>query len=279
MNFLNQSANRAYQPIVKRCRRLINETNKEAIHLFLLSPPLCGSTVIAQLIRTSPNVTGFPGVGEGQFLPEAKGILYVDQRWNPHLQIDWKNLRKIFFSYWSPLKPIRFEKSPPHIVRALELERTFTNAFFLITLRNPYAQVEGLLRRKWPFNEFGPQSTPSPPPSAKSAAEFWVRSARFQKNNLDQLQKTCFFSYEELTEKTEETIQKIFRFLPDIGSVDIRAEFTAHNITKKPIKGLRNLNEQKINKLSLMQIREINEVLFQHRDILDFFQYQIFDGD
>ena len=261
--------------IRKKGRRLLNEIKKDPRHLFLLSPPFSGSTAITQLIRTSPNVTVFPGRGEGQHLPEAKNILLVDQRWNPNLKVNWERIRKIFLSYWSPLKPIRFEKSPPHIVRAAELEQLFENAYFLITLRNPYAQIEGLLRRRIPFNNYGPQTTPSPSPTPRDAAEFWVRTARFQKYNMEQLKNSCFFSYEELTKKTDETISIILEFLPDISNVDIEAEFTARNVTGKPIKGFKNLNQQKIDRLSSRQLKEVNSILCQHQDILHFFKYQM----
>jgi hypothetical protein len=219
-------------------------------HLFLLSPPLCGSTVIAELMRTSPHVTVFPGNGEGQFLSEAKDILFVEERWNPDLIVDWKTIKQIFLKNWNPAKAVRFEKSPPNIVRAIDLQRTFENTSFLVTIRNPYAQIEGLLRREWPFNQYGPGSKSSVPTSPKTTAEFWIKTAQYQKSNLEQLKNTCFFSYEELTENPHKAIQKILKFFPDIAFLDQRKEFTAHNITQKPIQGLRNLNQEKINHLS-----------------------------
>lgn len=263
--------------IKKKVRYFLNILRSNSIHLFLLSPPLSGSTAIAKLMETSPNVAVFPGNGEGQFLPEAKKELLIDQRWNPDLQVDWARVKQIFLSYWSSSKLIRFDKTPPQLVRAVELEKVFSNSHFLVTIRNPYAQIEGLLRRKWPFSEYGPQTTAASSASAKTAAEFWVRVARLQKLNIEQLERTCFFSYEELTEAPNETIKKIIEFMPEIGSVNIQSELRAHNITGKPIKGFRNLNQEKIDNLSLKQIEEINDVLSQHIDLLHFFQYQLLE--
>jgi hypothetical protein len=260
-------------------KTIANEIRTGARHLFLLSPPLSGSTAITQLIRTSPNVSVFPGSGEGQFLPEAKGILFVDERWNPALSVDWVRVKKVFFRYWSPYKPIRFEKSPPNIVRAIDLEREFRNSLFLVTLRNPYAQIEGLLRRQWPFNEYGPQSSPSIPLTPKAAAEFWVRTAMYQQYNLENLGNTCFFSYEELTERPDDTVRRITEFLPGLGTLETESKFTAHNVTGKPIKGFKNLNRQKIEQLTRQQVEEINTVLGRHEDLLANFQYQLFSGD
>jgi hypothetical protein len=252
-----------------------NEIRVDAKHLFLLSPPLSGSTAITQLINTSPNVTVFPGKGEGQHLPVARNILFVDERWNPDLPIDWGKVRKIFFQYWSPLRSIRFEKSPPNIVRAIELEHAFKKSLFLITLRNPYAQIEGLLRRQWPFNKYGPQSSPSYPLTPKVAAEFWIKLAKYQLYNMEHLKNTCFFTYEELTERPDDTIKKITDFLPALDALDIESKFTAHNITGQPINGFKNLNQQKINNLTKQQIEEMNMVLRDHKDLLGTFHYHL----
>lgn len=261
--------------VIRLARRLGNGLRRGATHVFLLSPPLCGSTVIAQLMRTSPNVTVFPGNGEGQFLPEARSILLVDRRWDPDLEIDWRAVRRIFHSYWSPLRPVRFEKSPPNLVRAEQLQRVFPNARFLLTIRNPYAQIEGLLRRSWPFNEHGPQSSPAPGPTPRAAAAFWVRTARHQRHNAERLRSVCSFRYEDLTERTDETLARLLAFLPELGTLDPSVEFTAHNVTGGAVTGLRNMNDAKIAKLSAAQIAEINAVLCDHADLLAAFGYSL----
>ena len=153
--------------------------------MFLLSPPLSGSTLIQQLIATSPRVTTF--WREGQWLPGARNLLGVSDRWDPDLKVDWPAVKNVFFGHWSPFKPIRFEKSPPHLMRAAQLAQAFPNAHFLITLRDPYAQIEGTLRRGWH-------------PCARDAAEFWLETARAQVSNIETLGRTLAFTYEELTE-------------------------------------------------------------------------------
>jgi hypothetical protein len=261
--------------IIKNLRWKLNLLRKDALHLFLLSPPLSGSTAFSELMATAPTVTGFRGNIEGQFLPELEHILLHDQRWNPDFVIDWELAKRVFMMYWSPLKSIRFEKSPPHLVRALQLEKEFANTYFLITIRNPYAFIEGLLRRCWFFNEYGPQSMPSLELTPKIAADFWVRTAEFQLKNMQQLKNVCFFSYEELMDSTGDELNRIIRFLPDIGSLDAGITFSAHNVTGKPIQGLRNLNQEKIANLTAAQIDEINTVLTQHQNLMARFTYQL----
>jgi hypothetical protein len=255
-------APRAALPAVrKRMLCALNSLRgKSVVHLFLLSPPLCGSTVLQQLLSTSPHVTGFET--EGQWLPELRHILGVEERWDEDLEIDWKEVRAVFNSYWSPLRKVRMEKSPPHIIRAGELERHFENSHFLVTMRNPYAQVEGQLRRGW-------IRTP------RAAAEFWIRLARRQLKNLRELERCLLFTYEDLTGETDLTIRRLMDFLPALGSLSPRVEFSAHNVTGKPIRGLVNLNERKIASLSDEVVAEINGVLERNVDVMGEFGYTL----
>lgn len=257
---LAAAARRVLGPARKACYRRLNRARRDAIHLFLLSPPLSGSTVVQQLIATSPAATCF--CFEGQWLPEAAPILGVEQRWDPALAVDWPRVRDAFESYWSPLRPIRFEKSPPHLVRARQMEAAFPNTHFLISIRDPYAQVEGLLRRGWHT-------------SATSAAEFWVKTAHAQVENLAQLQRTLFFTYEELTDRTDKVVRRIVEFLPQLGAIDSGAQFSAHNITGSELRGLQNLNAAKLKNLTDAQLAEIASVLAPHTALLERFGYTL----
>jgi hypothetical protein len=276
---IRKIARKTLGPLQRKAFAIANERRRGAIHLFLLSPPLSGSTVFKQLIDTSPQVTSFSGNGEGQTLPAARDILMGDNRWDPGLQVDWGRVKRVFNSYWSPLKPIRFEKSPPHIIRAGQIERAFENSRFFISIRDPYAVIEGVLRRKWPFSEFGPQSTPAQPASPGAAAAFWIRAAQAQRENLERLGNTLFFRYEDLTEGTEQVLQKILRFVPELERLSPDTEFSAHNVTGRPIVGLRNLNAEKIRALSRENLAEINDVLGNHEEILTYFGYKLIQGN
>lgn len=260
---------RRHYRFLRNCRK------RNVSHLFLLSPPLSGSTAIAQLLNTSKNISVFPGNGEGQYLRPLKKVLLVDQRWNPDLVLDWRAIRNVFFHYWDPRCKIRLEKSPPNIIRARAINRVFENSLFLITIRNPYAQIEGFLRRDWPFGAYGPQTSEGDKPTAVQAAEFWVKCAHYQKLNLESLENTCFFSYEDLTDNTEATVSKIMAFLPNVADLSSDATFTAHNVTGSPVAGLVNLNESKINNLSGNQLASINSVLEHHVDLLRYFGYEL----
>ena len=274
LNLWTKAARRLPHSIKRPAFRFGNHLRRDAIHLFLLSPPLSGSTVLGQLIATSPHVTVFTGKGEGQFLPEAQPLLLVDDRWNSAYVPDWAHIKAIFNSYWWPSKRIRFEKSPPNVIRAVQLEQTFQSSYFLVTIRNPYALVEGLLRRQWPFGQFGPQSSAAPPATARQAAEFWVHVARAQRHNLQALQHTLFFTYEEIMDQPEQMIEKIIAFLPELEVLRSNTRVSSHNVTGRPVTRLQNLNTLKIQNLSAAQLAEINQVLAQHDDLLNYFGYE-----
>ena len=245
----------------KQIYLLLNNLRSNAIHLFLLSPPLCGSTVVQQLIGTSPNVSVLNI--EGQWLPEAKSILGAPiKSWDPDHSVDWKRMKKVFGYYWSPFKPIRFEKSPPHILRAKEIEAEFKNCYMLILMRNPYARIEGAIRRGWH-------------PSVQSAAKAWVKEAKAQIQNIESLQNHLFFRYEDIVEDPDKIVSKILKFLPELGTLNPNTTFTAHNIANQPINGFIDLNNQKIRNLTQSQLDEINTVLRPNNNLLEYFTYKL----
>lgn len=235
--------------------------------VFLLASSLSGTSMIKELFETSEAVSTFLyqgkfRTGEGQFLDRTQNILGVDNRWNPDLKFDWQLIKKIFIDYWDLEKPILFEKSPPNLLRAEEIEKVFIPAYFLISIRNPYAQIEGLCRRKW-F------------PSPTAAAEYWVKCAKYQIKNLSTLKNKIFFTYEDLTDNTDQVLKKIKKFLPELGTLNKEKVFKSHNITGRPIQGIVNLNSQKIKLLTAETIKKINQVLSLNEDLLKYFGYNL----
>jgi len=109
--------------------------------LFILSPPYCGSTLLHQIISTSPNVSIYSkyGTREGQQLPIVKDIMVRETRWEIDVTYDWLAVKKEWMKYWDVTLPVLLEKSPPSIIRAKSLESFFSPSYFIILYRNPYA--------------------------------------------------------------------------------------------------------------------------------------------
>lgn len=245
-------------------RGALNRARRDAIHLFLLCPPLSGSTVLQRLLETSPALTSFPV--EGQWLPGAREQIGGRERWDPDLDVDWRRIRDAFLAHWSPRKKVRFEKSPPHLVRARGLERTFPDSRFLVAIREPHAQIEGLLRRGWIA-------------SPEEAAAFWIRCAEHQLRNVSELGRVLRLRYEDLGAGPDEVVARILAFVPELRSLDPRARFRAHNVTGRSLVGLHDLNARKIAALEPATVARIDAVLGKRTDLLEAFGYALRAGD
>ncbi|MEH6535207.1 MAG: sulfotransferase [Psychroserpens sp.] len=238
--------------------------DKEHKYLFILSPPYCGSTLLNQLISTSKSVSVNNQVNtrEGQRVPTLSKLMFDHtRRWDSTLDYDWRFVNKEWLKYWDLKAAILLEKSPPNIVRAKSIEKYFQPAFFLIFYRNPYAHCESLIRR----NNKDPAK----------AAEFAIQCLNYQKINILELKSQKLqVSYELLTEQTESTVKMMTDLLPELSDMNYEKEFTAKNSHSKEMK-ISNLNQEKIDNLTLKEREAINSVFIKNIDTLNFFGYQL----
>jgi hypothetical protein len=212
-----------------------------------------------KILQTSEAVSAHPS--EGQFLDEVREEMRNDH-WNPEMRWDWSPISEVWHSYWNTSKPVLLEKSPPNLLRAPKMEAQFEPAYFLVMMRNPYAFIEGVERRD---NGMG----------FEEAARFWLKCARFQRRNLDELERTLHFTYEELTEKTEDTLEHIADFVPELEGFDLSG-FESQSFLGKQDK-IHNMNSLKINRLGPAAIAEINPVLEKDLSLLEFYGYELLD--
>ena len=248
-----------------RCIRFFNKlfhSNKSHQFLFILSPPYCGSTLLNQLISSSKNVSCNNNLGtrEGQLLPGVKHFMFRDDRWDESIQYPWEKIKDVWMQYWDFSKPIFLDKSIPNIMRVDEIEEVFSPIRYICMVRNPYAQVEGIIRR----NGQDP----------KLAAEFAIKCLNYQHINKNR-KNTLFFSYEELCDYSLDIAQKIIEFVPELDEINIDAEFSSHNYkTVKKMK-ITNLNDEKISKISNKDLDIINSIFVPRKDLLESFNYKI----
>jgi len=257
-----------YGPIIvsNQLKRILSVKKKHKF-LFILSPPYCGSTLLNELISTSKSVSvNNPfGFREGQGLPTVRNILFdPDQRWDESYEYNWYKIKREWFKYWDQTCPILLEKSPPNIIRAKSIHRNFTPSYFIILYRNPYAQCQSLIKRR--------NRNPI------IAAEFAVKCLRHQMDNLSHLDHSIRLSYESLTDNPTDAVKLINKLLPELYDIQIQNKFSAHNNLKKKM-GILNLNHEKIDCLSEHEIKLINTVFSKHRDTLDFFNYNLMEGN
>ena len=119
--------------------RLLSRGRVQQRYAFILCPPYCGSTLMSQILASSKNVSinNPEGTCEGQTPPQVREHLFVENRWDENLQIDWPLVKRVWETHWDTKKPVLLEKSPPNILRAKQIEAHFEPAFFFAMWRNP----------------------------------------------------------------------------------------------------------------------------------------------
>ncbi len=230
-------------------------------HLFILCPPSSGSTLMWKLLQTSPLVSAFGW--EGQVL--AKSQLFSRDRWRAEKRIDWKAVRDRWNQAWDMSKPVLLEKSPPHLIRAGALAAQFPNSYFIIMIRNPYAFCEGV-KRRW-----GARKSILAGYSYFNLACFWAICARYQIKNQSSLENALLMSYEELTDRPEESSRRLVDFVPELERLDWEKEISVFEKTKP----VTNLNDKQISRLSDGQLFEINLALKSVLGTLAHFGYSL----
>ena len=193
-------------------------------HLFVCCPPYSGLTVLLRLLTSSPTVAALPK--EGQSMDSVKKIMRNDP-WNPQKNLPWDMIKNIWNKSWDKSKPIFLKKSPLNLIHAFEIEKHFPSSYFVLLIRNPYANCEATRRGNHKVKEL----------SLTEAAEHWVLRAKYQINNLKGLHNAIGFTYESLIEESKDIIDKILKFMPELERIDINSpineKFIAGSQTKK----------------------------------------------
>jgi len=225
-------------------------------HLFILAPPYSGSTLLYRLVATSPAVSALPG--EGQHIESVQALLARDA-WAEDREIPWGFIRAAWERHWDLSKPVLLEKSPPHMMRAAELQEAFAPASFLILVRDPYCLAEGIVRR-WDWD-------------ARAAGEFTVRLLRRQRQNLALLERRLLLRYEDMAADPAACARSIVDSLPELERIDPERKFRVHSIDGLRRRRIVDLNELKLRSLSVAQFEELTQVFEPDAELLAAFGY------
>lgn len=228
---------------------------KAHVHLFVLCPPASGSTLLWRILQTSPALSALPG--EGQAVAPTQ--LFSRDRWNPRKVIPWGEVEQVWRAHWDLERPVLLEKSPPHLIRAHQLEAHFPDSRFIVMIRNPYAFCEGV-RRRW-----GHRYT------WRNLAQFWVTLARYQIENTRSLRRTLAFTYEDLTADAAGVCARLVEFVPELGYLDPSGR---HAVFERAAP-VTDLNRDQIARLSPWAISAISDALAPYPDLLTHFGYQL----
>ncbi|BBM83302.1 aspartyl/asparaginyl beta-hydroxylase domain-containing protein [Candidatus Uabimicrobium amorphum] len=250
--------------------------NKCTTHLFLAPINNSGSTYLKKILRKCAKTIFFKK--EGQFVadfcgpvPKDKSLsfLWANDPYYPSIlqndsHYDWKKIKDAWYYaasfHYRKGACVFLEKSPPNIARISLLQRNFSHAKFIFTVRNPYAIIESTKRsRKDVYN-------------VNAAANHVVNCLRIQRDNIEKFPNSIFFTYEQMCDNYREIEQKIKYFLPELEDINLNQKIP---IKRRYNEFLRNMNEEQVARLSVKEIESIRPIFGQNRDILDYFGYEI----
>lgn len=249
-------------------------------HLFLLCPNNSGSTFLSQAIARSPHVWSLPTEGQHVFGfagPSTRGTpwpliwagsaqttaYFADARY------DWERIRKTWYFHAEANNsdaPIFHTRSPPFLLLAGQLNDNFRDARFLIMVRDPYAALEGIVRRRRHVPELGED-----PDLATMAARHLVECFKRQlANRVRFADRSLFLTYEEMCSDPGATATKIGRLAPGLGPIDLTQEQSVKGMYKE---ALRNMNAEQIGRLTAQDAEAATAVFRENLDVLEAFGY------
>lgn len=247
-------------------------------HLFIISPNNSGSTFLQNILATSNHTWNLNR--EGQHTFGYTGSSKSDLIWaanQPSLdslrepsRYDWEKTKKAwYFQAFSKSETaaVFVTKSPPFLVITDMLRAHFTNTRFIFMVRNPYAVVEGISRRKRAIQYAGKDIF-------KVAAKHIMTCFEYQKNNVETYGNDLFFTYEQMCRDHVLTEHRVKHFIPELGDLELNQRIIVKNLYFEP---LRDMNIQQIQRLSRENIKEINTVFEENRGLMDYFGYEILE--
>jgi len=243
------------------------------MHLFLLVPNNSGSSILHDLIATSPDVAILPG--EGQFCENFVGPLAYqygvahfftkkEDIFRNKKNYEWEIIKRQWNFHWTNSNPnatVFLQKSPPDILRADMLAEEFEDTKFIIMIRNPYAMIESILRA-------------NPAASLIDAATHAIRCLEIQLEHSEKYLNDLVFTYEDLTNNTTEIVKQIEEYL-NITRIDNNRIFNTKGYSSKIL----NMNEFQIKKLSDKQLKIINSVFSKKMPVLSECGYKLIESE
>lgn len=226
--------------------------------LFILGVNNSGTTLLARLLATHPEIKSLPH--EGQFLtdalphPEKENVvrLWTKKpdvfRWlEDHDPAPALKAKTDWMKHYPMGNGYCLEKSPPNTIRSRWLQQNFTPAQFIVITRHPYAVCEGVMRRTGC--------------SLEEAAHHWNLANEILFQDLPYLNQVCQFSYEDFIESPSSIAARLEAFLGLSTKFDIAAfsQVASHSIEGETV-GLKNLNRQSCERLTLSDRNLINKI-------------------
>jgi Sulfotransferase family len=254
-------------------------------HLFLLCPNNSGSTYLSRAIARSRHVWSLER--EGQHVLGFAGPQTLNSPWplvwaadeerlayfRDSQDYDWERTRRAWYFHATAARadaPVFHTKAPPFLMVADQLQTAFPDTRFIIMVRNPYATLEGILRR-WQRTDASARTLDL----AQAGARHIVACLAQQLRNIERF-KDCAtaFTYEDLCNDPRGKAEEIRALVPQLDDLDLSPRLAIKGTYDEP---LRNMNAEQIDRLLPAEIETANRVLKHDRSILERFGYALID--
>jgi hypothetical protein len=263
-----------------------NLENLIGTHLFIICANNSGTTFLRNALATSRHTWNLQREGQhtyGFAGPSSIGLKAhkrwaSDEKWislfTDAREYDWDVTKRAWYFQSfsrSETAEIFVEKSPPFLLIVDQLVENFKDARFLFMVRNPYAVVEGLLRKSAQSNWYRETASSD---LFKIAASHVVNCLRFQRKNIETWKtRGVFFTYEQMCENPETVENQIRKLVPKLDDLNLRQRIKVREYNED----LRNMNEQQITRLTTDDLGRVNEIFVPQRDLIESFGYSLRD--
>lgn len=247
------------------------ESENEPHFLFILTPPYSGSTAIANLLNTSQRTAFLQDIAEGQWLIPG---LCQDNRWQKDKTINYNSVKSVWLNRFQEISrsaksvDVIIEKSPPNMVRIMELSSHFKSFSFVANNRNPYANCASILYRHHDADNMAPEQRID---TLSSIARDWIeRSIVIKKLVTDH--EIPLVTYENFCKNPASLVTKLNVPKGVVDTIDVNAIVNVKDY--KPQKIL-NQNDRQISKLTIEEISHLTNRFVVHKQLLDSFGYAL----
>ena len=237
-------------------------------YIFLFSPNFSGTTIISQYLNNNIRNSYLPKYGnnEGQMAPSVRDIMRKNP-WNENVNFDWNFIK----NEWDNLaeiekKSIFIESSPPNIMRVDPILNKFKNCKYIFSISSPYLYIASALSKVKKSNS----------KKIEKITNIWIDKAIKQIKNINQFGESGIqTTYEKFCEYQNGLLESL-NLDPNLilgNNISIKGKENT-KITK-----IINMLPKHLSFLGISRILQINNILKDHIDILNFFGYKILTID
>lgn len=197
---------------------------------------------------------------QGLVWTEVLGNLRNPSKYNiDGIRYEWNN-RWIQHPAFHRRECVLLEKSPHNLGRIKILADNFSPAYFIIQVRNPYAVAEGVNRRgSYSFDR---------------CAHHAAKSLLLAKEALTKYENILCWNYEILSSHKRDIEELVRGAIPYCEDFTLDMAVPANSIDGFASVNVSNFNRKQFARLNEGSFKEIDNVLQQYEEVMNFFGYE-----